>query len=259
MRIVSAAEAVASVRSGDQVYVHCAAATPSVLLDALVARAPELHDVGDGPPPRRRPRAASRARDGRPFPPPRAVHRAERPCGRQRGAGGLRAGLPVRRPAPVRFGRDPARRRPRQRHPTRRPWLLLAGHAASRRCTPRSALRRPSSSSSTARCRGPWARASSTSSDIDLAVEVDQPPYEHGTGTIGDVERRIGEHVAELVPDGATLQLGIGAIPAATAMALHGQARPRDPHRDVHRRGRRPGRGRAWSPGPARSATAARS
>ena len=46
MRIVSATEAVASVRSGDQVYVHCAAAAPSVLLDALVARARELHDVG---------------------------------------------------------------------------------------------------------------------------------------------------------------------------------------------------------------------
>ena len=59
--------------------------------------------------------------------------------------------------------------------------------------------------------------------DIDLAVEVDQPPYEHGIGEIGEVERRIGGHVAELVPDGATLQLGIGAIPAATAMALHGK------------------------------------
>ena len=44
--------------------------------------------------------------------------------------------------------------------------------------------------------------------DIDLAVEVDVPPYEHAAGPIGDVERRIGEHVAELVPDGATLQLG---------------------------------------------------
>jgi acyl-CoA hydrolase len=39
-------------------------------------------------------------------------------------------------------------------------------------------------------------------------------------GPIGPVERRIGEFVAELVPDGATLQLGIGAIPAATALAL---------------------------------------
>ena len=57
-------------------------------------------------------------------------------------------------------------------------------------------------------------------SQIDLAVECDVPPYEHPVGPIGDVERRIGEYVAELVPDGATLQLGIGAIPAATALAL---------------------------------------
>jgi Acetyl-CoA hydrolase len=45
MRIVTAAEAVANVRSGDQLYLQCAAATPSVLLDALVARAPELRAV----------------------------------------------------------------------------------------------------------------------------------------------------------------------------------------------------------------------
>ena len=36
----------------------------------------------------------------------------------------------------------------------------------------------------------------------------------------GEVQRRIGEFVADLVPDGATLQLGIGGIPAATALAL---------------------------------------
>ena len=45
MRIVDADTAVAGIRSGDQVYVHAAAATPSVLLDALVARAAELRDV----------------------------------------------------------------------------------------------------------------------------------------------------------------------------------------------------------------------
>jgi acyl-CoA hydrolase len=56
--------------------------------------------------------------------------------------------------------------------------------------------------------------------DIDLAVEVDVPPYERPIGEIGDIERQIGSHVAELVPDGATLQLGIGAIPAATALFL---------------------------------------
>jgi Acetyl-CoA hydrolase len=57
-------------------------------------------------------------------------------------------------------------------------------------------------------------------SQIDLAVECDIPPYPHATGTIGEMERRIGEYVADLVPDGATIQLGIGAIPAATALAL---------------------------------------
>ena len=44
--IVTTAQAVESIRSRDQIYVHCAAAAPSVLLDALVARAAELDDVG---------------------------------------------------------------------------------------------------------------------------------------------------------------------------------------------------------------------
>src|SRR6185503_19494035 len=59
--------------------------------------------------------------------------------------------------------------------------------------------------------------------DIDLAVECDVPPYELQIGAIGDVERRIGEFVADLVPDGATIQMGIGAIPAAVGAALHGK------------------------------------
>jgi acyl-CoA hydrolase len=58
---------------------------------------------------------------------------------------------------------------------------------------------------------------------IDVGVEVDQPPHEHPVAAIGDVERQIGAHVAELVPDGATLQLGIGAIPAAVGAALRGK------------------------------------
>ncbi|HEX9635654.1 MAG TPA: acetyl-CoA hydrolase/transferase C-terminal domain-containing protein [Candidatus Limnocylindria bacterium] len=56
--------------------------------------------------------------------------------------------------------------------------------------------------------------------DIDLAVEVDQPPHELPVAPIGTVERQIGAHVAELVPDRATLQLGIGGIPAAIGEAL---------------------------------------
>jgi acyl-CoA hydrolase len=56
--------------------------------------------------------------------------------------------------------------------------------------------------------------------DIDLAVEVNTPPYQHRQPEIGDVERQIGGLVADLVPDGATLQLGIGSIPAAVGQAL---------------------------------------
>jgi acyl-CoA hydrolase len=62
--------------------------------------------------------------------------------------------------------------------------------------------------------------------DIDLAIEVDIPPYERPMGEVSAIEHRIGQYIAELVPDGATLQLGIGAIPTATALALHG-------HRDL--------------------------
>ena len=37
---------------------------------------------------------------------------------------------------------------------------------------------------------------------------------------LGEVERQIGEYIASLVPDGATLQLGIGAIPDAALLSL---------------------------------------
>ena len=55
---------------------------------------------------------------------------------------------------------------------------------------------------------------------IDYAVEVDIPPYSVPMPVIGDVERRIGEFVADLIPNGATIQMGIGAIPTAVGLAL---------------------------------------
>ena len=62
--------------------------------------------------------------------------------------------------------------------------------------------------------------------EIDVAVHVDYPIPEHAPEPLGDVERAIGRHVAALVDDGATLQLGIGAIPDAALAALHG-------HKDI--------------------------
>ncbi len=57
-------------------------------------------------------------------------------------------------------------------------------------------------------------------SKIDYFVEVDEPLPEIASHPLTDIERRIGEHVANLVEDGATLQIGIGAIPDAVLLAL---------------------------------------
>lgn len=58
-------------------------------------------------------------------------------------------------------------------------------------------------------------------SDIDWIVELDQPLIELKPPHIGPVEEKIGKNVAELVPDEATLQLGIGAIPDAVLRFLN--------------------------------------
>ena len=55
---------------------------------------------------------------------------------------------------------------------------------------------------------------------IDYMVEVDEPIHEAAHHELSDEERAIGRHCAELVEDGACLQIGIGAIPEATLEAL---------------------------------------
>ncbi|MEO8905732.1 MAG: GNAT family N-acetyltransferase [Polyangiaceae bacterium] len=56
--------------------------------------------------------------------------------------------------------------------------------------------------------------------DIALLIPVNAPILELPTEILGPVATAIGEHVAGLVPDGATLQTGIGQIPSAVLSAL---------------------------------------
>lgn len=56
--------------------------------------------------------------------------------------------------------------------------------------------------------------------NIDFLVEQDEELVELPPPKIGEVERKIGQQIAQLVPDGATLQLGIGAIPDAVLLFL---------------------------------------
>ncbi|MGE0683140.1 MAG: acetyl-CoA hydrolase/transferase family protein [Candidatus Binatia bacterium] len=51
-------------------------------------------------------------------------------------------------------------------------------------------------------------------------VETDEPLPELEKSGFGEVEQRIGQVISELIPDGATLQLGIGTIPDAVLASL---------------------------------------
>ena len=219
MRIVTPAEAVAGVQSGEHVYLHCAAATPSVLLDALVARAAELRDVSvvhlhtEGPGPHLAPEMAPHFRHRALFVGPNARLAVQQ---------GRADYVPVFLsdvPRLFESGMLPLDHvfvnasTPDQHGFCSLGTSVEAMHAAIRagrqvivqlnRAVPRT-----------------LGDSFIHVDDIDLAVECSVPPYEHHPGAVGELERRIGEYVAELVPDGATLQLGIGAIPAAVGLAL---------------------------------------
>ena len=221
MRVVTPEEAVSSIDSRDQVYVHCAAAAPSVLLDALVARAvaEDLTDIGvthlhiEGPGPHLAPEMARHFRHRALFVGPNARRAVEEDRAdyvpvflsdvpHLFTSGALRLDAVLVNATP----------------PDSHGFCSLgtsveAIHAAIRaaktvivqfnRAMPRT-----------------LGESFIHVDEIDFAVEVDVPPYEHPLGPIGDIERRIGAYVADLIPDRATLQLGIGAIPAATALFL---------------------------------------
>ena len=62
--------------------------------------------------------------------------------------------------------------------------------------------------------------------EIDVLVHTSRPPAQYPPKPASDVDKAIAEHVAGLVPDGATLQVGIGSLPAVVLRHLRG-------HRDL--------------------------
>jgi acyl-CoA hydrolase len=219
MRLVTAAEAVAGIRSGEQLYIHSAAAAPSVLLDALVARASELTDVRilhfhiEGPGPHLAPEMAPHFRHRALFIGPnarKAVNegRAEYIPAFLSDVGTLirRGVLPI---DTVLVNVSP---------PDKHGFCSLGTSVIAMPTAIRYAKQ------VIAQVNSAMPRTLGDSfvhvDDIDLGVEIDVPPYATAPAVVGDVERRIGDFVADLVPDGATIQLGIGAIPGAVAAAL---------------------------------------
>ncbi|MBV9362299.1 MAG: acetyl-CoA hydrolase [Betaproteobacteria bacterium] len=58
--------------------------------------------------------------------------------------------------------------------------------------------------------------------DIDLLVPTSRPPVYLEYAKPSDIEQRIARHAAALVPDGATVECGIGALPNTILAALEG-------------------------------------
>ncbi len=75
--------------------------------------------------------------------------------------------------------------------------------------------------------RVPWTYADAPldMGRVDYIVRTSRPPLEHSTRAPSETDNRIARQVAALVPDGAVIQMGIGAMPSAILNALHGHRR----------------------------------
>jgi acyl-CoA hydrolase len=222
VRIVTADEAVAGISSGEQLFVHGGAATPSVLLDALTRRADELHGVGvihlhtEGPAPHLAPEVAESFR-----------HRALFIGANAREA--VNAGRADYVPI---FLSDIPELFTSGAQPLDAAFINVSPPDAHGYCSLGTSVDAAMAAVSAAKIVVAQLNRSMPRTlgdsfvhldQIDLGVEVDQPPHEHAAPVIGEVERKIGGFVAELVRDGATIQMGIGSIPAAVALALRGK------------------------------------
>ncbi len=61
--------------------------------------------------------------------------------------------------------------------------------------------------------------------NIDYAIDVNDPIHTYNPTELSENDKRIGKNVAELIEDGATLQLGIGNIPNAVLNNLQNHKR----------------------------------
>lgn len=217
-RAVSAEEAVAHVRSGDRVFLHAAAATPTPLILALCARtdlervrAYHLHTAG--PAPFAEPPVCERVR---------SVSLFTGPAMRKAVNAGRAEFIPVflsAIPALFKDGTVPLDVAIVQVSPPDRHGLCTLGTSCD---AARSAVDHARVVIAEINERMPRTHGNTTValSRIAAFTVSDRPLYESEPNAIGAVEARIGEIIAGLVEDGSTLQMGIGAIPDAVLANL---------------------------------------
>lgn len=219
MKICSAESAVACIQSGQRVYVHEASMVPHSLLEALVGRADELSDVElvhlhiDGAAPHVAPPMAGHLRHNALFV-----------------GGNTRTAVAEGRAdfTPVFLGEIPSMfRSGRLALDVALVQVSLPDEHGYCRLGLSVACALPAVESAAiviAELNPQVPRTMGNSaihiSEIDYAVEIDRPLPEVRPAAFGPVEQAIGQHVARLVPNGATIQVGIGKVPNAVLAAL---------------------------------------
>lgn len=217
---VEAAEAVKSIRSNDRVFVHAAAATPTLLLEALAQRAPELRNVQtihlhlEGPMPLAEPGLEDS------FHPNALFIGANL---REAVAAGRASYLPIfLSEAPLLFRNNiwPLDVALVQVSPPDQHGFCSLGVSVD---VARAAV-------DTARTVIALVNPQMPRTHGDGQVHVsrfttlcyhDAPIYTHEPQEPSEMEMAIGRNVAGLVENGATLQVGIGGIPNATLRYLN--------------------------------------
>jgi acetyl-CoA hydrolase len=214
-RVCSAEEAVADIRSGDRIWIHPGCNTPALLIDAMVARAPDLRDVevahiltlGDAP-------YAAPGMEGH------FRHRSLFTGGNVRAAvnDGRADFVPIHLhdvPALISRGQMPIDVALIHISPPDEHGFCSYGVGVD---ATKTAVEHARTVIAMVNRQMPRTLGDSFVhvSKLTRVVEVDLPLIEHPmSAEVSDVARKIGENIASLITDGATIQMGIGEIPDA--------------------------------------------
>lgn len=218
-KCTSAAAALETVRSGNRIWIESGCGTPSVLVDALVARAPELRDVEIvhmktlGEAVYTRPEYAGVFRH-------RGLFLGENV--REAVAAGRADYTPIFLSEIENLfvsGQLPLDVVLMQVSPPDEHGFVSLGTTVD--CT-LTAARYCRTVIAEVNQQMPRTHGETTIhvSHISAVVETARPLLEHEPEPFTEIQRRIGENVASLIPDGATLQTGIGGIPDAVLACL---------------------------------------
>ncbi|MDZ7682763.1 MAG: acetyl-CoA hydrolase/transferase C-terminal domain-containing protein [Fodinibius sp.] len=220
-KYTTAEEAVQLINSGDRIFVHSVAAAPQPLINAMTARAPELEDIEivhlhtEGDAPYVKPEYSDTFHTNALF-----VGANVRKAVNQGSADYLPIFL-SEVPGLFRQGIMPIDMALVQVSPPDKHGYCSLGVSVD---ASRAALQEADKAIALVNPNMPRTHGDGIfhASRFNALVKTDEPLHELNIPAPSDVEEKIGQNCAELVEDGATLQMGIGAIPNAVLDALDG-------------------------------------